>query len=76
MTVAVQRREQIVEDTALAGLDLGDDGHPRRQLEGPAVYHETLLFKGDARGIDELMGALNIRRVVARALRALAALLL
>jgi hypothetical protein len=73
VAVAVQWREQIIEDAALAGHDLGDDRHPGRQLERFAVDDEALLIEGDARGIDQLMGMLDIRRLVARGLRAVTA---
>jgi hypothetical protein len=76
VTVAVQGREQIVEDAALAGLDLGDDRHAWGELKRFAVDDQPLLLEGDARGVDELVGTLDIGRLVAGGLRALAALLL
>src|SRR5215469_14821000 len=76
VAVAAQGREQIVEDAAPAGLDLGDDRHTWCELKRFAVDHQALFCERDACGVDEPAGALDIGRLVARTLRALAPLLL
>ena len=58
-----------------AGLDLGDDRHAGGELQGFAVDHQALFVECDARGIDEPAGTFDIGRLLARTLRALAALM-
>src|SRR5919201_1575340 len=51
LLVAQDRRQHVLDDAALAGLDLGGDRHAGRELDQPVVDLHARLGKRDARRV-------------------------
>src|SRR5262245_42107275 len=55
LTVFADRREQVVDDAALAGLDLGGDGHAGCEIDALVLHLHGGPFERDASGIDRTL---------------------
>lgn len=55
MPMTQERRRQIFDDAAPAGLDLDGDRHPQREADGLVLDLHLRAVERDARGIDQFL---------------------